>query len=444
MRNSVRMQFVRKIQKVKKENEVEKLKQSLMSEKKEKKLNEDKLLPEEGDEEDSEEEIPHEKLRKVVIDSSEVICHAPVNQCIPQLPSANVIPLKPHFPQLPACHKTLLRRNEESMFRVQKFNKMITQMTLNLFTLFNVDGLPISNSSLIEFWLIVGKIFMEDISISHDPFAIAAWKGADKPKSVEIFLEDFITELNSILEGGVIIQKVHFKVEVHCFSCDKPARAFIICTIVIEASLHKFAELSARVYGGDSQNLTLHSFIHLVGDVQNMNCNVSQMTAFPFENKFSRYKKFLKSGYKPLHQLCYHIENDLKNYEGPKVYKDEINYSRRKSNGNCLINSVNYKQFYLSEKSPDNVVLLKNGDIQQLYAETKGSDVMIKGQKVQIIEEAFTYSMNSSLLGIHEVEFTVRGHIFPLKDVGKKMLRISVIEIPEEEKKDYVVPFLHT
>ncbi|KAJ8685498.1 hypothetical protein QAD02_021291 [Eretmocerus hayati] len=229
----------------------------------------------------------------------------------------------------------------------------------------------------------------------------------------------------------------------------------ISCDDLISKYLHlarvyfqKGAELSARVYGENSQNLTLHSFVHLVDDIENMKYNVSQLTAFPFENEFSRYKKFVKSGYKPLHQLCYHIENELKNNEGPKVYKDDINYSKRKCNGLCLINSVNYKQFSSSGKSPENVVLLKTGEIyviQQLYAETKGSDVIIKGQKVQIIGEAFTYPMNSSLLGIHEVKFTDdQCHTFPLTDIEKKMLRISVFELSEEDKKDYVVPFLHT
>ncbi|KAJ8683744.1 hypothetical protein QAD02_019536 [Eretmocerus hayati] len=128
-----------------------------------------------------------------------------------------------------------LDNSEFVYFGIRKALEMMVRPSLHVIKIlklqFNVDGLPISKSSLIEFWLIMGKIFMEDILITYDPFAIAAWKGKGKPKSVELFLEDFITELNIILQEGVTIQEVHFTVEVHCFACDKPARAFIKCTI---------------------------------------------------------------------------------------------------------------------------------------------------------------------------------------------------------------------
>ncbi|KAJ8685497.1 hypothetical protein QAD02_021290 [Eretmocerus hayati] len=97
-----------------------------------------------------------------------------------------------------------LDNSEFVYFGIRKALEMMVRPSLHVIKIlklqFNVDGLPISKSSLIEFWLIMGKIFMEDILITYDPFAIAAWKGEGKPKSVELFLEDFITELNIILQ----------------------------------------------------------------------------------------------------------------------------------------------------------------------------------------------------------------------------------------------------
>ena len=89
---------------------------------------------------------------------------------------------------------------------------------------FNVDGLPIFKSSNLCFWPILGKIFKPFQTI---PFSIALFSGATKPSNVGEYLKDFIEELLSLLIDGIEVNLSHYGVEIDCFVCDAPARAFL-------------------------------------------------------------------------------------------------------------------------------------------------------------------------------------------------------------------------
>ena len=92
----------------------------------------------------------------------------------------------------------------------------------------NVDGLRLYKSSNIEFWPTLGKIFNNpDV---YEPFTIAVHCGVGKPKCAEIYFEDFVKEANKLTREGFIVDGKHFKFEIMCFLCDKPARSF--CKLV--------------------------------------------------------------------------------------------------------------------------------------------------------------------------------------------------------------------
>ena len=150
------------------------------------------------------------------------------------------------FPCLPSHGKTLTRTRNE--FQVRSFCpenpndrsdfvyiglEKQQQLLINaknheekkLKLQFNMDGLPLINSGGVEFWPILGKVhFHYDL---YDPFIIAAYKGIGKPAILSRYLDEFVKELNHLLENGVIIECEHFEIEVMCFICDTPARAFI-------------------------------------------------------------------------------------------------------------------------------------------------------------------------------------------------------------------------
>lgn len=93
----------------------------------------------------------------------------------------------------------------------------------------NVDGLPLSKSNNDHFWPILAKVICKlDV---YEVFTVAIYFGPSKPKSTEEYLEEFIIEINELLKNGIIIHGVHLAVELMCFICDTPARAFIKNTL---------------------------------------------------------------------------------------------------------------------------------------------------------------------------------------------------------------------
>lgn len=68
--------------------------------------------------------------------------------------------------------------------------------------------------------------------------------------------------------------------------------------------LTSFFEAMGIIYGRQSQIMNAHNLIHLVDDVQNMNCTLSEISAFPFESLLGRIKSLVRNANRPLAQVC--------------------------------------------------------------------------------------------------------------------------------------------
>ncbi len=93
----------------------------------------------------------------------------------------------------------------------------------NINLVFNIDGIPIFNSSPVEFWPILCLISEEP---DLRPLTIALYRGKGKPL-LEEFLEKFVSEVNTIIENGIQVGNNKLSVKIKCFVCDSPARSFI-------------------------------------------------------------------------------------------------------------------------------------------------------------------------------------------------------------------------
>lgn len=91
--------------------------------------------------------------------------------------------------------------------------------------LFNIDGLPLYNSSNQQLWPILGLVLHEQYE--SKPFIIAVYSGDSKPQNVNDFLTDFIKEIKTLVHNGLMIDQKMFRIEIVGFSCDTPARSFI-------------------------------------------------------------------------------------------------------------------------------------------------------------------------------------------------------------------------
>ncbi|XP_073669952.1 uncharacterized protein [Paramisgurnus dabryanus] len=103
----------------------------------------------------------------------------------------------------------------------QAFESFADGCTLKL--QINIDGLPLFKSSGIQVWPILGCLLSFPIK---EPVVIALFCGPHKPKTAEVFLEDFVSELKE-LESGIDFEGKKIFVKLDSVICDTPARAFI-------------------------------------------------------------------------------------------------------------------------------------------------------------------------------------------------------------------------
>lgn len=88
---------------------------------------------------------------------------------------------------------------------------------------FNIDGIPIFRGSPNEFWPILCSVAEKPLL---KPITVAIYCGQGKPP-IDEFLKDFVEELNSLVDDGLIINNCKLSIKVSCFVCDTPARCFI-------------------------------------------------------------------------------------------------------------------------------------------------------------------------------------------------------------------------
>lgn len=98
-------------------------------------------------------------------------------------------------------------------------NMNITNIILN----FNIDGLPVSKSSGLQVWPILGSI-----ADTKHVFVCGIFEGYSKPKNSNEYLEKFVEELKILVSEGIQYENKILKINVGNFICDAPARAFIL------------------------------------------------------------------------------------------------------------------------------------------------------------------------------------------------------------------------
>jgi len=89
-----------------------------------------------------------------------------------------------------------------------------------------VDGLPLTKSSCSTFWPILGYIFPFNKSV----FPIGIYWENEKPADSNQFMNDFINEIKFLTENGIELNSIMKKVSIFVFSCDTPAKSFLLKT----------------------------------------------------------------------------------------------------------------------------------------------------------------------------------------------------------------------
>lgn len=148
--------------------------------------------------------------------------------------------LKPKHNELPIDARTLLhtpKKNEisnlpsgglywdagliKSLSEICKYKDCPTKLVLE----FNIDGLPISKTSKVQFWPIQCSI----LNVNIRPIFVGIYCGMTKPVSVDEYVEPFINECGLAIDEGIVINGKSYTVKFDKMMADAPARAFLKC-----------------------------------------------------------------------------------------------------------------------------------------------------------------------------------------------------------------------
>lgn len=196
-------------------------------------------------------------------------------------------------------------------------------------------------------------------------------------------------------------------------------------------------------YGETAKVLNPHHLIHVAEDVLHMKCSLSRISAFPFESLLGKMKKCLRTANKPLAQLCrrLHEHTFLKNAK-PNV--PEIMEILEETDNSIL--KLRYKQFVITNSSPNNVILLKDKSIVRVSGIILTEDnVMISGNVWNKRKSIFNFPLDSSLLNMWELQNDPLEQkiTFELSDVSCKLVCLRLNFQEKLPIRTYIIPLLH-
>ncbi|KAK0174311.1 hypothetical protein PV327_010943 [Microctonus hyperodae] len=132
--------------------------------------------------------------------------------------------------------------------------------------------------------------------------------------------------------------------------------------------LEIFVSALPYLYSEDAQVINMHNLQHIVDDVENLNCDLSKVNCFPFENYLRKIKNSIRTPNQPLEQYC------RRKYERSLLPKKVISAPMpfeiiRSSviNEEEVVKSLKFNSsFIITTTTPNNVVLLQDGSVMEI------------------------------------------------------------------------------
>lgn len=212
--------------------------------------------------------------------------------------------------------------------------------------------------------------------------------------------------------------------------------------------LKLFVETSIILYGKQCLISNMHGLIHLPDDVEKMNCSIPEISAYTFENELGKLGRLIRTGNKPLSQLCRRM-NELmhKNIEMATIPPNIkiLKQSHQDEFDNTPITRIQFKGTIITTKHPNNTVLLQDKKIIQvsyIFIPPGENNIYIKSIKLKKVCPIYEYPFNSEYLNMWVVnERNCPTVTVPLNNVDKKM--VCFVIRTNNKKKMYAMPLLH-
>ncbi|XP_029678800.1 uncharacterized protein LOC115244923 isoform X2 [Formica exsecta] len=91
----------------------------------------------------------------------------------------------------------------------------------------NIDGLPVTKSTRLKFWPVLGRLVHTD----NDPFLIGLYVGEWDPIDVHSYLNDFVAEVEYLLKHRYMRNGDRYPSILRNFFLDAPARSLVKCCV---------------------------------------------------------------------------------------------------------------------------------------------------------------------------------------------------------------------
>ncbi|CAH1107023.1 unnamed protein product [Psylliodes chrysocephalus] len=121
-----------------------------------------------------------------------------------------------------------IKRTLDAYLKIPNLKKQFLKDSV-IKLIFNIDGLPLFKSSCTQMWPILCRVYNSSYKLS--PFPVALYCGTTKPKNINNYLKDFISEINELVLNGIYIDNTNVQINLFCITCDAPARSYLKCIV---------------------------------------------------------------------------------------------------------------------------------------------------------------------------------------------------------------------
>lgn len=216
--------------------------------------------------------------------------------------------------------------------------------------------------------------------------------------------------------------------------------------------LTKFITEGQRLFGSEFLVYNVHALVHLPNDVK-IHGPLDNFSCFPFESFLGRLKRFVRSGNKPLSQICRRISEYGPSLGVSRFCDEEPSRMKRQYSDGPFVFGDERSSYFKSEFK---VLVLRQGILKLRSCDSYFSDCrgkvyeainfvvlndgqeLIIGRPFKLLENLFEHPIESRCLGIFVAKVIDKAAVFiPLSNVSHKYMCFL------HKKKYILLPLLH-
>lgn len=207
----------------------------------------------------------------------------------------------------------------------------------------------------------------------------------------------------------------------------------------VRQNLIKFVNDAPHIFGSTFVSLNIHNLIHVPDDVEYTGCNLNELSAFTFESYLGNMTSLMRS---PLNLVAQYNRRlfEQENY-AEKVTSIPNKVVTLVATKQKIV-KISYKGMILSINDPNSTFLTPDGNVAEIIEFCRASSSVNIKYKMYLKKLPVIPQYNDQ--NIWEVKKLSSDILFSsLEKVSKKLIKFKMNFSSSEEKRFFVIPFLH-